>query len=135
MLARRMLLFAVVLLMVTAISAALAPPPRTGAPAPASPTASPAADGTVVERTIDADRTRPQTVVVQAGDILTLTIEAQTMDAVELQGLAALRAIDPDTPVVFDVLPEEAGDYPVLLHGGDGVARTIGTVRVVSPQE
>jgi hypothetical protein len=126
MLVRRILLFLVLLLAVTALSAGLAPPPRTGGGSgdlPDTPTTTSAA----VERTIAAERARPATVTVEVGDLLRLTVRSPTAGAVELRGLGAVRAIAPETPVVFDVLPDVPGDYPVVLLGAE---RTLGTVRV-----
>jgi hypothetical protein len=131
MVARRMLTFLVLLLVVTALSAALvAPPPRTAPPA-ASPTPRPEPTEVITHR-IDADRRRPRTVTVRSGDLLSLTVSAGTADAIELQGLSTLRAVDPETPVTFDVLADVPGDYPVVLVGA---ARTVGTVRVLSRRE
>lgn len=134
MLAKRLLLFVVILLVVTTLSAALAPPPRrpaqSGETAPASPRRT--APAAVVEHTIDAARRKPATVAVEAGDVLSLTVESDEAGAVELQGLAGLRAIAPLAPVVFDVLPAVPGDYPVVMLS-DG--RTLGTVRVTPREE
>jgi hypothetical protein len=129
MFVRRVLLFLVLLLAVTALTAGLAPPPTERAPAPA-PSPTPRADrSVVVERTLNAALARPRTVTVRTGDVLRLTVRADAADAVELQGLATLRAVAPDTPVTFDVLPDTPGEYPVVLTGA---GRTVGTVRVVS---
>jgi hypothetical protein len=86
----------------------------------------------VIAHRIDADHRRPRTVTVRSGDLLSLTVTAGTADAVELQGLSALRAVDPEAPVTFDVLADAPGDYPVVLVGA---ARTVGTVRVLSRRE
>jgi hypothetical protein len=142
MLARRLLMFAMILLVVTALSSALAPP-RDTSPAPVSPTATPdgtaagaATSGTIVERTIDAANAAPATVVVQEGDILSLTVETDEPAAIELEGLGPRRAATRESPVVFDVLPEVPGRYPVVLVNADEtVERTVGTVRVVSREE
>ena len=137
MLARRLLMFALILLVVTAISSAIAPPPRTVTDADApSPTAEgPGTDAAVVERTIDASRQAPVEVAIQQGDILRLTVESDAAGSVELVGLGALRAIAPGTPVVFDVLPRRPAEHPVVLEAAGGVERTVATVRVVSPEE
>ncbi len=113
---------------VTALSAGLAAPVREPAPEAApSPTA--ATRGSVVEETLDAAAAKPRTVTVDSGDLLTLTVESDSDDAVELQGLGAVRPVAPETPVVFDVLADEPGEYPVVLLDA---GRTVGTVRVVS---
>lgn len=125
-------MFVAILLAVTALTAGLAPPPPRGeVRAPQigpSPTAGPA----VVERSLDADRRRPSTIALETGDLLRLTVTGSEPDAVELQGLSSLRAIAPETPVIFDVLVQAPGEYPVVLLQA---ARTIGTVRVVNRRE
>jgi hypothetical protein len=129
MLARRILVFVMLLLVVTALTAGLtAPPRRSTSGAQASPVPR-SQRSVIVERTLDASRPKPRTVTVRSGDVLTLTVRSDTADAVELQGLGSLRAVAPDTPVSFDVLPDAPGDYPVVLVDA---GRTIGTVRVVS---
>ena len=130
-------MFALILLVITAISSAIAPAPRiaTEADPPASTAGATAPDGAVVERTIDAARDEPADVAVRQGDILRLTVESDEAGSVELVGLGALRAIAPGTPVVFDVLPRQPGEHPVVLEAAGGVERTVATVRVVSPEE
>lgn len=123
-----MLIFVALMLAITALSASLAPRPpitaRTAPPAPPRATVS----SVVLERTLDADRLRPRTITVEHGDLLNLTVTSSDADAVELQGLAGVQAVAPDTPVVFDVLADAPGEYPVvLLQAG----RTAGTVRVI----
>jgi hypothetical protein len=128
---RRMLTFLALLLVVTALAAGLAPPPRPLPPQAGvtAPGTAPPGSSVIVARTLDASRTRPRTITVRSGDILSLTVRSDTADAVELQNLGALRAVAPDAPVTFDVLPDEPGEYPVVLVGA---GRTVGTVRVVS---
>lgn len=134
MLARRMLMFVAILLAVTALTAGLAPPPpRNVDRSPAAPgPAGPSTGSDVVERTLDADRSQLYSVAVEQGDLLRLTVTGSEPDAVELQGLAGVRALAPETPVIFDVLVDAPGEYPVVLLQA---ARTIGTVRVVSRKE
>ena len=133
MLARRMLLFVVMLLAVTTLAAGLAPPPPRTLDRSPSPTAPSSVGRTaIVERRLDASRQRPATIVVEEGDILNLTVSADETDAVELQGLGAVRAVAPETPVIFDVLTDTPGEYPVVLLDA---GRTVGTVRVVTQRE
>jgi hypothetical protein len=131
MLARRMLTFLVLLLVVTALSAGLVAPPRQPAPTTGLPV-TPPTRSPIVARTIDASRSRPRTVAIHRGDLLSLTVRADDSDAVELQGLAGLRPIAPDTPVTFSVLADAPGEYPVVLVGA---GRTVGTVRVLSSRD
>lgn len=137
MLARRLLIFALILLVVTAISSAIAPPPRitTDAGAPSPTAGASTTDSAVVERTIDASREEPDDIAVQSGDILRLIVESDETGAVELVGLGAIRAIAPGTPVTFDVLPRRSGEHPVVFEAAGGVERTVATVRILSPEE
>jgi hypothetical protein len=128
MLARRMLMFVALLFVVTALAAGLAPPPRTRTQR-FDDTSPPRGRAVVLQRTLDAAQPKPRVLTVRTGDVLSLTVRSDTTDAVELQGLGALRPIDPSTPVTFDVLPEVPGEYPVVLVDA---ARTVGTVRVVT---
>jgi hypothetical protein len=130
MFVRRMLLFALLLLAVTTLTAGLAPPPRLRDRQPSPTPAPPPGDTVVVARTLDASRRMPQTITVRTGDRLTLTVRSGEPDAVELQGLGALRPIAPGTPVTFDVLADSPGTYPVVMLDA---GRTVGTVRVVTP--
>jgi hypothetical protein len=126
-----MLMFLALLLVVTVLASGLAPPPPRVAPE-TGPTATPTAalgGSVIVQRTLDASRARPRTITVRRGDVLSLTVRSDTADAVELVDLGTLRAVAPDTPVTFDVLPDVAGEYPVVLVGA---GRTVGTVRVIN---
>ena len=117
---------------ITAISAAFAPSPRTpgGVPAESTDTATGTSASSTVTRTIDADRPRPPTIPVEQGNVLELTVRSGTSDAVELRGLAGLRAVAPGSPVRFDVLASEPGDYPVVTLSDE---RTVATVRITRP--
>lgn len=133
MLARRLLMFAAILLVVTTISAALAPPPRLDERSPRIAEGDPLSTGPAreVARTIDAAQSEPATVKVAPGDVLSLTVRADESAAVQLEGLASIRPVSPTTDAVFDVRPTRPGDYPVVLL--DAEQRTVGTVRVISP--
>jgi hypothetical protein len=129
MIARRMLIFFVLLLVVTALSAGLIAPPHAPVAGPEPTPAGTAMHSAVITRTIDAARRRPRTISVHSGDLLSLTVRADADDAVELEGLAAVRPIAPETPVTFEILVDAPGEYPVVLIDA---ARTVGTVRVLS---
>lgn len=127
-------MFALILLVVTSISTALAPPPpRPGSPppSPAEDSPSPAAESRAVARTVDASRASPTTVEVAVGDVLDLTVSADEAGAVELRDLGQIKAIDPTTDATFNVIATEPGRYPIVLLGSE---RTLGTVRV-TPRE
>jgi hypothetical protein len=129
MIARRMLTFFVLLLVVTALSAGVLAPPRPPVRTTGPPPAPTATSSPVIARTIDAGRARPRTVTIHSGDLLSLTVRADSDDAVVLEGLGALRPVAPEAPVTFDVLGDAPGAYPVVLVGA---GRTVGTVRVLT---
>src|SRR3954452_1400241 len=117
----------------TALAAGLAAPPTTrkngaeqspvlGAPEkPASPPD---------ERTLDLNE--PQTIAIDEGEELRLTVQGDELDTVELVGLDLLQPVAPDTPAVFDVLADRSGSYPIRLLDGD---RRVGRLRVTPAQE
>jgi hypothetical protein len=131
---RRLLIIVAVLMGITALTAGLtAPPSRRGEPVLTTPpTTRATTDAALVQRTIDADATRPPTVAVEQGDALHLTVRADALDSVELEGLGLVQALAPDSPALFDVLADEAGTYPVVLTGS---GRRVGAVRVNPAQE
>jgi len=131
---RRLLIAVAVLMGITALTAGLtAPPSRRGVPVVPTPTPGPAAaDAAVVQRTLDAGAAEPQTVVVDEGDALELSVRATVLDAVELDGFGQVEAVSPDSPAVFDVLADTAGSYPVVLTG---TGRRVGVVRVSPARE
>jgi hypothetical protein len=128
MVARRLLFVLLALLVVSSIAAALVPvdsgndPEATETTPPArQPAAEP--PGRTVERTVDAGRRRPQTVRVDAGDRLVLSVEAGRFAEVEIAALGELEEVDAATPAVFDVVLPDAGIYPVqLLASGRRIA-------------
>src|SRR4051812_3368307 len=130
---RRLLLMVAVLMGITALTAGLtAPPARRGVPVVPTPAAAvPAAHASVGQRTLDAGASRPQTVAVDEGDAVQLTVRGTGLDSVELQGLGQIEALSHDSPAVFSVLADTAGTYPVVLDGG----RRVGTLRVSPARE
>jgi hypothetical protein len=125
MLGRRLLLLAAILMLTGAIAAALTPrdlrepaPPTQTRPVPTSPPA--AAGGTPatreLSRTVNADARRPQTVRARVGDLLHLTVRAQSPDEVELVGLDRFEAADQFSPARFDFFVERAGSFPIRLR-------------------
>jgi hypothetical protein len=134
MLARRMLTFVAVLLALTALAAAFAPPPPRdlsgiGSLAPGSPPGADTSD--VVDSHLDADRKQKTTITLEQGDRLHLEVSGTELDAVELRGLGPVRPLAPDAFAVFDVLADEPGSYPIVLTIS---GRTIGTIEVIPPR-
>jgi hypothetical protein len=114
MLARRLLLLAAVLLLLTALAAGLAPDPE-GEPLPP-----PRATGTVetVDASMDAGAT-DQSVRASVGDLIRLEVAGDVLDAVEIEQLDRIDAIEPVTPARFEVIAEQAGVFPVRLIEAD----------------
>ena len=126
MLARRLLFALAVLLVLTAVAAALAPretPPQddaaTAPTAPAQPAQPP------VEKTLDAEASG-QKVTVRVGQTVTIIVKADELDSVSLAEVGTETA-EPDSPARFDFLADVPGSYPIeLLESG----RRIGVVEI-----
>ena len=125
MLARRLLILAIVLLLVSAVAASLAP--RQVAPAlPPSPDTLPA--GSTVTRSIPAADGSDTQVKVQRGQVLDLEVQGDVLDTVLLEQLDRLDGITPESPARFDMLIEApAGYYPIRLVDAD---RRIGAIQI-----
>ena len=124
-LARRLLILAIVLLLVSALAAGLTPR-RVAAPVPQSPAAPPA--GETVTRTIPAAEGADTSVRVRRGDVLELGVEGDVLDTVLLERLDRLDGITPESDAYFSLLVEApAGLYPIRLVEAD---RRIGAIEV-----
>jgi hypothetical protein len=125
-LARRLLLLAAVLMLLTAVAASIAPRDLTREDDPA-PAASSLPPGTTVAREIPAAAgAAPARVAVSRGDTLELEVYGDMLDTVLLERLDRLDAIEPTTPARFQILVEApAGSYPIRLVEAD---RRIGSI-------
>lgn len=124
MLARRLLLLAAVLMLLTALAAGLAPNEEPSEP-PARGTLP--AGQPIVER-IPADPTADSRVMVERGDLLELEVEGDTLDSVLIERLDRIDAIEPTTPARFNMVVDAApGIYPIRLVDAD---RRIGALVV-----
>jgi len=126
MLARRLLLALAVLLAMTALAAALAPPETAlredGATAPAAPS-EPARPP--VEETLDAEASG-QKVLARVGQNVTIIVEADELDTVSLAEVGA-EPVESDSPARFELLAEVPGSYAIdLLESG----RRIGVLEI-----
>lgn len=133
MFARRMLTFVAVLLALTALAAAFAPPPpRESIDITAPSTQAPPSDpGETVSEKLSAGAKKPRTITVEQGDILHLEVTGTKLDNVEVKGLSGLKPLGPEAVAIFDVLASEPGEYPVVLNNsGD----TIATIEVLPPE-
>jgi hypothetical protein len=127
-LARRLLLLAAVLLLLTALAAGLAPRvPESDVTPVSTGNAEPAA-GRTIARTIPSAPGSNTRVSVRRGDVLQLEVAGDTLDTVWLERLDQLDAIEPSTPARFELLIDAAaGDYPIRLVDAD---RRIGAIQI-----
>ena len=123
MLARRLLLFAAVLMLLTTLASAIAP--RQPLPAPGAVAPDPALPaGGVLERRISADPGSDASVTMRRGELLRLEVEGDVLDAVAIERLDRVEGIEPLTPARFEVLAEEPGVYPIrLVEAGRRIGR------------
>jgi hypothetical protein len=126
MLARRLLLLAAVLMLLTALAASIAPRDLTRGddPEPAAPDL-PA--GTTVAREIPAtEGAAPARIAVSRGDTLELEVFGDLLDTVLIERLDFIDSIEPSTPARFNILIDApAGSYPIRLVDAD---RRIGSI-------
>jgi hypothetical protein len=127
MLARRLLLLAAALMLLSALAAGLAPrQPLNQAPAPQAP--APAQGASVVRQEIPAAPGSDSRVVVRRGDVLELEVSGDTLDSVLIEQLDRMEAIEPLTPARFNILAEAPpGLYPIRLVDAD---RRIGSIEI-----
>jgi len=124
MLARRLLLLAAILMLLTALAAGLSPDPEPEPPA--SREAAGASTSQIVEHTMSAAE-QDQTVEARIGDLVRLEVEGDLLDAVVIEQLDRIDAIEPTTPARFEVFAERAGVYPIRLIEAD---RPIGRLAI-----
>lgn len=141
---RRLLLVVVVLMGLTALAASVAPrdgvlrqPPRpTPTPTPAAPAApAPGAEprGRIapVEKTITVDPgARAPRIVAEVGALVTIIVEGDAIDAVNVADLTDHAVIAPESPARIELLADRPGMYPITLIDAE---RTIGQLDVREP--
>jgi hypothetical protein len=122
--ARRLLLLAAVLMLLTALAAGLAPrQEQTGSGQSGTLPA-----GGRVTKQIPADPAADSRVEVRRGDLLELEVEGDLLDTVLIERLDRIDAIAPTTPARFNlVVDAAAGIYPIRLVEAD---RRIGALVV-----
>jgi hypothetical protein len=127
MLARRLLLLAAVLMLLTALAASIVPRDLTGgddAPVVRGPGALPA--GTTITEEIPAAPGSNSRIPVSRGDTLQLEVAGDVFDSVLLERLDMVDGIEPTTPARFDILIDSPpGSYPIRLVDAD---RRIGSI-------
>jgi hypothetical protein len=121
--ARRLIVFMLALLVLSSVAAALVPIDREALRGGSTTTTSPSTPtGRLVEATVDADREQPKRIGIRLGDSLALTVRSRSPGLVEVVGLGLTDDVDPNAPAVFDLRPDQRGDYPVRLVGGRRLA-------------
>ena len=115
MTARRLLLFAAVLMLLAALAFALAPGPGGPEPTPGPATAR---SVDVIERELKADGT-DQSIVARVGDLIRFEVAGDYLDQVEIERLDRIDPIEPLTPARFEVIADAAGVYPIRLVDAD----------------
>jgi hypothetical protein len=128
MLARRLLLLAAVLMLLTALAASIAPRDLTGGndDAATGPPALPAG-GTITKEIPAADGSNSR-IAVSRGDTLELEVTGDVLDSVLIERMDRVDGIEPETPARFNLLIDSpAGSYPIRLVDAD---RRIGSIVV-----
>jgi plastocyanin len=116
-LARRLLYLLAGLLALTLVAAAAAPPEPVPAPSSTAPSAGEALPParevafTVRERPGGA----PTRLRVDVGDTVRLTVHARGPDAVSIDGLTDVEAVEADSPAQIEHLFDEPGRHAVVL--------------------
>jgi hypothetical protein len=130
MLGRRFLLLVAVLMGLTALAASIAPREplvRERGSATPTPTPTAAAEANAVrtiEKTISADAGHAR-VVVNADQLLRLTVDATDVDTVSV--MDNFEPVEADSPAIFELFPDKPGEYPIMLDDAD---RRVGTLVV-----
>ena len=126
MLARRLLLLAAVLMLLTALAASIAPRDLTGGDDNAPTGAGDLPPGTTIAEEISAAPGSDSRIAVSRGDTLQLQVAGDVLDSVLIERLDRVDAIDPTTPARFDLLIDSPpGSYPIRLVDND---RRIGSI-------
>jgi hypothetical protein len=121
---RRLLLFAVLLIVGASLVSAMSSRNRGNdepsvAPPPSSPPAA------VVEGSLPAEKE----VRARVGDVVRLLVRAPSFDVVQLSNLALEEPVDASQPAEIVFVADRAGRFHVRLRDAD---ESIGTVRVTS---
>jgi len=135
MAARRLLIIMVVLLAISTLAAALVPPPKENREGSSSTTATstssrategpPKADLVRSEVAVPKGGHAPRQVDVAPGDQLALTVTSGDPGEVSLPDFGLIEFAGPGDPATFDVLIEDAGEFPVRFQGSGAVATIV----------
>jgi hypothetical protein len=125
MLARRLLLLAAVLMLLTALAASIAPRDLTDGENDAATRPDLPAGRTIAEE-IPAAPGSNSRIAVSRGDTLQLEVAGDVFDSVLIERMDRVDGIEPTTPARFDLLIDSpAGSYPIRLVDED---RRIGSI-------
>jgi hypothetical protein len=124
---RRLLLFAVLLIVGASLVSAMAARDRRAddSPDPGAAASASAPPASVVEASLPGDKE----VRARVGDVVRLLVSAPAADVVELSTLAVEEPVDADQPTELLFVADRAGRFHVRLREAD---ESIGTVRVTS---
>ena len=82
-------------------------------------------EGRLLMRRVSAAAAKAPTIRMDVGDQLQLTVTSPLPNMVEIEEFGKLVNVDPNFPARFDLLPFEAGRYPVRLVDPPGQVATI----------
>jgi hypothetical protein len=124
---RRLLLFAVLLVVGASLVSAMASRDRRAddAPDPGAASSASAPPASVVEASLPGDKE----VRARVGEVVRLLVSAPAADVVELSTLGVEEPVDADQPTELLFVADRAGRFHVRLREAD---ESIGTVRVTS---
>jgi hypothetical protein len=136
MAARRLLIIMVVLLTISTLAAALVPPPQERGETTTSTSTSTAMKERATEAPKASDLVRaeipvpkggeaPREVRVKAGDQLALVVTSRQPGEVSVPDFGLIEFAGPGNDASFDILIEEAGEFPVRFQGSGEVAMII----------
>jgi plastocyanin len=135
MAARRLLIIMVVLLTISTLAAALVPPPQERGEETSTSTSTTTKERTTKEpRGSDLVRAEvpvpqgdeaPREVRVQAGDQVALVVTSRQPGEVSIPDFGLIEFAGPGNDASFDLLVEEAGQFPVRFQGSGEVATIV----------
>jgi hypothetical protein len=120
MLARRLLLLAAVLMLLTALAASIAPRDLTDGENDAATRPPDLPAGRTIAEEIPAAPGSNSRIAVSRGDTLQLEVAGDVFDSVLIERMDRVDGIEPTTPARFDLLIDSpAGSYPIRLVDAD----------------
>jgi hypothetical protein len=124
---RRLILFAVLLIVGASLVSAMAPRDR-GSDRSSNAALDPSASRPPAS-VVEASLPRVKEIRARVGDVIRLVVRAPSADVVQLTSLAVEGPVDADQPAELVFVADRAGRFPVSLRDA---GESIGTVRVTS---